>query len=105
MSLAAGAATTAARSAAGRRFVVSCAVLLLEALVPLWVFSGALVMAEPSPYELMFIFCLGVALFGGFSVHRSTLGLLLLVVAAIPFAVLAAFQGRYNDPADAFIYQ
>src|SRR5690606_40798648 len=78
---------------------------LLDGLVTLWIFSGAFVFAEPSPYELMFFLVLGVALVGGFGLHRSTLGLLVVFVAFVPFATIAAFQVRHNDLSDTLIFQ
>jgi O-antigen ligase len=64
-----------------------------------------MVITEPSPYELAFLLVLGASLFAGFSFHRRTLGLLVLWVAFIPFALIAAFQVQYNAVPDSLIYQ
>lgn len=91
--------------ARGPAYIRSRAGKLLEWLVAVWIFSGATVIAEPSPYEVGFILVLGVAMFGGFGVHRSTVGLLVLLVSFIPFALIAAFQVKYNPLDDSLIYQ
>lgn len=78
---------------------------LVDWLVALWIFSGGFVITEPSPYELTFLLVLGASLFAGFGLHRSTLGLLVLFTALIPFALLAGFQARYNDVVDALLFQ
>lgn len=77
----------------------------LNALVAFWVFCGGMVITEPSPYEVAFLAVLGMSLFGGFTLHRGTLGLLVLFAAFIPFATLAAFQVRFVTVTDALIYQ
>lgn len=78
---------------------------LLHAMVAVWIFCGGLVITEPSPYELAFLAVLGVSLFAGFAFHRRTLGLMVLFLAFIPFALIAAFQVRYSGITDALIYQ
>ena len=60
---------------------------LLDWLVAFWVFTGGMVLFEPSPYELSFLLVLPVALFAGFGLHRSMLGLLAIFVGFIPFAL------------------
>jgi len=97
--------SAADRQASGLSYLKSRAATLLSWLVALWIFSGATVIAEPSPYEVGFILVLGIGLFGGFAVHRSTLGLLVLFAAFIPFALIAAFQVKFNPLDDALIYQ
>ncbi len=77
----------------------------LNALVAFWVFCGGMVITEPSPYEVAFLAVLGMSLFGGFTLHRGTLGLLVLFAAFIPFATIAAFQVRFATVTDALIYQ
>lgn len=89
----------------GAAYVKARATTLLNWLVALWIFMGGFVITEPSPYELSFLLVLGMALFAGFGLHRSTLGLLVLFAAFIPFALLAAFQVRINDLSDALIFQ
>jgi O-antigen ligase len=77
---------------------------LLDWLVAFWVFTGGMVLFEPSPYELSFLLVLPVALFAGFGLHRSTLGLLALFVGFIPFALIGAFQSRFTALGDALIF-
>lgn len=78
---------------------------LLHALVAVWIFCGGMVITEPSPYELAFLLVLGASLFAGFHFHRRTLGLLVLFLAFIPFALIAAFQVQYTAISDSLIYQ
>ncbi|HHY50324.1 MAG TPA: O-antigen ligase family protein [Alphaproteobacteria bacterium] len=89
----------------GASYIRARAARLLDGLVAIWIFSGAFVFTEPSPYELMFFLVLAVALVGGFGLHRSTLGLLVIFVAFLPFATIAAFQVRHNDLGDTLIFQ
>ena len=98
-------ASASDRRASGLSYMKSRAATLLKWLVALWIFSGATVIAEPSPYEVGFILVLGIGLFGGFAVHRSTLGLLVLFAAFIPFALIAAFQVKFTPLDDGLIYQ
>ena len=95
----------ATHPAAGTPWLRARAESLLHALVALWIFCGGMVITEPSPYELAFLLVLGASLFGGFGIHRRTLGLLVLWIAFIPFALIAAFQVRYNAVPDSLIYQ
>ncbi|MBL8594834.1 MAG: hypothetical protein JNK01_19270, partial [Devosia sp.] len=81
------------------------ATALLDALVVGWIFAGGMVITEPSPYELAFLAVLGVSMFAGFTLRRSTLGLLVLFASFVPFAVIAAFQVRFSSVPDALIYQ
>ncbi len=78
---------------------------LLNGLVAFWIFCGGMVITEPSPYELAFLLVLGVSLFAGFTLRRSTLGLLVLFASFIPFAIIAAFQVKYATIMDALIFQ
>ena len=74
--------------------------------VALWVFCGSIVVAEPSPYELSFVLVLPVSLFSGsFAFQRNTLGLLVLWIAFIPFALIAAFQATFTPLTDALLFQ
>jgi hypothetical protein len=74
--------------------------------VALWVFCGSIVVAEPSPYELSFVLVLAVSLFSGsFAFQRNTLGLLVLWIAFIPFALIAAFQATFTPLTDALLFQ
>lgn len=79
---------------------------LLKWAVALWVFAGSVVITEPSPYELAFIAVLGLSLLAGsFAFQRTTLGLLVLWVLFIPFALIAAFQATFTPLTDALIFQ
>ena len=79
---------------------------LLKWAVALWVFSGSIVITEPSPYELSFVLVLGVSLLAGsFAFQRTTLGLLVLWVTFIPFALIAAFQATFTPLTDALTFQ
>lgn len=80
-------------------------VTLLDWVVPLWIACGAVVITEPSPYEVSFLLVLGASLLGGFRLHRGTLGLLALFGGFIPFAYVAAFQVRFNGLVESLIYQ
>jgi O-antigen ligase len=103
-------AMTAAAEVAGMRnpgalWLKARATTLLDWLVAFWIFCGGFVITEPSPYELSFLLVLAVALYAGFGLHRSTLGLLVLFIAFTPFALIGAFQVRYNDLTDSLIFQ
>jgi O-antigen ligase len=100
-----GGSSTLSRQAAGLAYVRTRAATLLDWLVAFWVFSGGMVITEPSPYELSFLAVLAVSLFAGFGLHRSTLGLLVLFASFIPFALISAFQVRFNPLDDTLIFQ
>ncbi|MHB1109597.1 MAG: O-antigen ligase family protein [Devosia sp.] len=93
------------RHAAGLSYLRTRAATLLDWLVAFWVFSGGMVITEPSPYELSFLAVLGISLFAGFGLHRSTLGLLALFASFVPFALIAAFQVKFNALDDTLIFQ
>jgi len=77
---------------------------LLDALVAFWVFTGCFVFVEPSPYEVSFLLVLPVAFMAGMGLYRSTLGLLLIFIGFIPFALIGAFQVKFMDVSDALIF-
>ena len=77
---------------------------LLDMLVAFWIFTGCLVFVEPSPYEVSFLLVLPVAFMAGMGLYRSTLGLLLIFIGFIPFALIGAFQVRIMDVSDALIF-
>lgn len=89
----------------GLAYVRARAASLLDFLVPLWVASGALVMFEPSPYEVAFLLVLPVAVLGGMAIVRGTLGLLAIFVAFIPFALIGAFQATFLELPQALLFQ
>jgi hypothetical protein len=77
---------------------------LLDVLVAFWIFTGCLVFVEPSPYEVSFLLVLPVAFMAGMGLYRSTLGLLLIFLGFIPFALIGAFQVRIMDVSDALVF-
>lgn len=78
----------------------------LKWAVAFWIFCGSIVITEPSPYELSFMLVLAVSvLTGSFAFQRTTLGLLVLWVAFIPFALIAAFQATFTPLTDALLFQ
>lgn len=79
---------------------------LLRWAVALWVFSGSVVITEPSPYELSFLLVLGLSLLAGsFAFQRTTLGLLVLWILFIPFALIGAFQATFMPLPNALLFQ
>jgi hypothetical protein len=100
-----GADELAGAKATGQTYVRDRASKLLDWLVAFWIFCGGFVIAEPSPYEVGFLMVLGVALFAGLGLYRSTLGLMVLVFGFIPFALIAAFQVKHVTVTDALIFQ
>lgn len=89
----------------GRSFVAGRLGKLLDGLVSVWIFTGGLVIVEPSPYEFCFALVLPLALFAGMKVYRSTVGLFLLTVVFAPFAVIAAFQATFTPPSKTLVYE
>lgn len=77
---------------------------ILAGMVAVWVFLGGFVLFEPSPYELMFVALLPVALFGAVSLHRATLPLLAIFIFFIPFAIIGAFQSTFFELSKALIF-
>ncbi|MDB5536811.1 MAG: O-antigen ligase family protein, partial [Devosia sp.] len=78
----------------GRTYLRTKVQVLFDFLVGFWIFTGCLVFVEPSPYEVSFLLVLPFAFLAGMGVYRSTLGLLAMFVAFIPFALVSAFQAR-----------
>ncbi|KRA50699.1 hypothetical protein ASD80_15270 [Devosia sp. Root635] len=77
---------------------------LLDVMVGVWIFTGGLVLFEPSPYELTFLIVLPLAFVAGLGLYRSTFGLLALLLAFVPFALIACFQVRYTPIGNALIF-
>lgn len=77
---------------------------LLDYVVAVWIFSGALVLFDPSPYELMFVAVLPVAFLAGMHIYRSTFGIFAILVGFTPFAMIAIFQVRFTPIAEAFVF-
>jgi len=107
MSLAGTAAfDVSTRRADGRAYLRSRLGTLLDWAVAFWIFSGSIVITEPSPYELTFLFVLAISLFAAsFAFHRSTLGLLVIWAAFIPFAIIAGFQPTFTEIPNALLFQ
>jgi O-antigen ligase len=85
-------------------FLRARAARLLDVMVAVWIFSGGFVLFEPSPYELTFLIVLPLALVAGMGLYRSTFGLLAILVAFTPFALIACFQVRVTPINDALLF-
>lgn len=94
----------AASKGFGLAFMRDRAARLLDVLVGFWIFTGCLVFVEPSPYEVSFLLVLPVAFMAGIGLYRSTLGLLLIFLGFIPFALIGAFQVRFMALNDSLIF-
>jgi len=76
----------------------------LDFMVGFWIFTGGLVLFEPSPYELTFLIVLPLAFVAGMGLYRSTFGLLAILIGFTPFALIACFQVRFSPITDALIF-
>lgn len=92
------------RRALGAAYLRGRVQAVFPGLVAVWIFSGAFVFIEPSPYEVGFIVVLGVAIFAGLRLDRGTLPLLYIVMAFTPFALIGVFQVKYNPLDKTLIY-
>ncbi len=92
------------QSRLGAEAVRARAMRLLDVVVAVWIFTGALVLVEPSPYELSFLLVLPVAILAGMGLYRSTFGLFAILMVFTPFALVAAFQVRFTPLTDALIF-
>lgn len=97
-------AALAGSKAAGQAFMRYKAQRLLDVMVAIWIFSGGIVLIEPSPYELTFVLVLPVAVMAGVGLYRSTLGLLAILIGFIPFALIAVFQVQFTPISEALIF-
>lgn len=100
---------SAAPVAAGVRFpgapyIRARAEKLLPFMVAAWIFSGGIILFEPSFYELLFIPTLLIAAIAGMRFYRSTASLLVLTIVFFPFALIASFQAFYTPLTQAFIF-
>ncbi len=77
---------------------------LLKPMMSVWIFTGGLVLIDPSPYELMFFLVLPVAILAGIGIHKNNLNLFLLLVVFTPFAMIGAFQVKYQPVYQAMMY-
>ena len=92
--------------ARGTAYVSARAGTLLKWAVAFWIFAGSVVITEPSPYELAFLAVLALSLFtSSFAFQRQTLGLLVLWVGFIPFALIGAFQATFTPLPGALLFQ
>lgn len=76
----------------------------LDFMVAFWIFTGGLVLFEPSPYELTFLAVLPLAFVAGMGLYRSTFGLFAILLGFTPFALIACFQVRFNPIGDALLF-
>lgn len=76
----------------------------LDFMVAFWIFTGGLVLFEPSPYELTFLAVLPLAFVAGMGLYRSTFGLFAILIGFTPFALIACFQVRFNEISDALLF-
>ncbi len=90
--------------ALGRMFLLSKTQAILTWVFVLWIFSGAFVLIEPAPYELLFLLALGLGLASGLRLHRETLPLLYIFLLFVPFGLIGAFQVRRMELVHALIY-
>lgn len=90
--------------ALGAAYIKSRSGSLLTLLVVLWIFSGGFVVSEPAPYELLFLIALAAGIVGGWTLHRDTTPLLVLVFGFVPFAIIGAFQVKYLDLTESLIF-
>lgn len=77
---------------------------LMMLLVPIWIAGGALVMFEPSPYELVFLAVFACALLGGLPISRRTNNFLMAILLFIPPAFVAILQMKYSTLSKGMIF-
>lgn len=92
------------RRALGAEYLRYLAQPVLHAVVAIWIFSGALLLIEPSPYEVMFLAVLPAAIVARVGLHRGTLNLFILLALFTPFALISSFQVTYNTIPQALTY-
>jgi len=90
--------------AAGAEYIQARARAWLPLMVAAWIFSGGIILFEPSFYEFLFLPVLGLAILAGMRLYRSTLPLLVLTIAFVPFSLIAAFQVVNVEMSQAFIF-
>jgi O-antigen ligase len=99
-----GDASKAEAKRLGLAFIRKRAQRMLDFMVGCWIFTGGLVLFEPSPYELTFLVVLPLALVAGLGLYRSTFGLLAILVGFTPFALIACFQVRFTPLPNALLF-
>lgn len=88
----------------GRAFVRAGTTKALNLTVWLWIFSGGIILFEPSFYEMLFVLVLGLAVAAGLQLYSSITPLLLLSVPFAGFGLIAAFQVRYTALTDSLMF-
>ncbi len=76
----------------------------LGPLMAMWVFSGGIILIDPSPYEILFFIVLPVAVLAGVGIHRANQPLFTLMVLFTPFALIGAFQVNFQPVYQAMAY-
>jgi len=77
---------------------------LMMWLIPIWIAGGALVLFEPSPYELVFLAVFGCALLAGIPISRRTNNYLMATLLFIPPAFVAILQMQYSTLSKGLIF-
>lgn len=77
---------------------------LMMMLVPVWIAGGALVLFEPSPYELVFLGVFTCALLAGMPISRRTNTYLMATLLFIPPAFIAILQMQYSTLSKGLIF-
>ncbi|MCZ4270817.1 O-antigen ligase family protein [Maritalea porphyrae] len=77
---------------------------LMMMLVPVWIAGGALVMFEPSPYELVFVAVFACAMLAGMPISRRTNTYLMATLLFIPPAFVAILQMQYSTLSKGLIF-
>ncbi len=99
-----GGSPRAGSNGLGLAVVRAGAMRWLDIMVAVWIFTGGMVLFEPSPYELTFLIVLPLAFVAGMGLYRSTFGLLAILIAFTPFALIACFQVRFTPINDALLF-
>lgn len=99
-----GGSSEAESKGLGLAFIRARAMRWLDFMVAFWIFTGGLVLFEPSPYELTFLIVLPLAFVAGMGLYRSTFGLFAILVGFTPFALIACFQVRFNPIGDVLLF-
>lgn len=99
-----GATKSMAAQIRGRVYMGALASKVFVGSVWLWVFSGGIILFEPSFYELLFLLTLCLAVAVRMNIYFSTSPLLLLCLPFSAFALIAAFQVRYTSVTDALVF-
>jgi O-antigen ligase len=99
-----GGSSRAGSNGLGLAVVKAGAMRGLDIMVAVWIFTGGMVLFEPSPYELTFLIVLPLAFVAGMGLYRSTFGLLAILIGFTPFALVACFQVRFTPISDALIF-